>query len=76
MQVSVDLSIVDIDVPFNLIFAIGATTNFYSNLLVLAAVTWQVLFVSVPLVYLAIRLQVRFWFDESYFMILFFFLIS
>lgn len=73
MQVSVDLSIVDIDVPFNLIFAIGATTNFYSNLLVLAAVTWQVLFVSVPLVYLAIRLQVRFWFDESYFMILFFF---
>lgn len=65
MQVSVDLSIVDIDVPFNLIFAIGATTNFYSNLLVLAAVTWEVLFVSVPLVYLAIRLQVRFWFDRD-----------
>jgi hypothetical protein len=52
------LSIVDLDVPFTLIFAVGATTNAYSNLGVLAVVTWQVLFVSIPMVYLAIRLQV------------------
>lgn len=58
LQVSVDLSIVDLDIPFSLVFAVGATTNFYSNLSVLAVVTWQILFVAIPLVFLAIRLQV------------------
>ncbi|PHU23197.1 ABC transporter C family member 10 [Capsicum chinense] len=57
MQVSSDLSIVDLDIPFNLVFAFGATINFYSNLLVLAVVTWQVLIISIPMVYLAIQLQ-------------------
>ncbi|OIT33165.1 PREDICTED: ABC transporter C family member 10-like [Nicotiana attenuata] len=56
-RVSSDLSIVDLDIPFNLVFAFGATTNFYSNLTVLAVVTWQVLVISVPMVCLAIRLQ-------------------
>ncbi|GMI99648.1 multidrug resistance-associated protein 14, ATP-binding cassette C10 [Hibiscus trionum] len=56
-RVSVDLSIVDLDVPFSLIFACVATMNAYSNLGVLAVVTWQVLFVSVPVIYAAIRLQ-------------------
>ncbi|KAJ6760212.1 ABC TRANSPORTER C FAMILY PROTEIN [Salix purpurea] len=56
-HVTSDLSIVDLDVPFTLILAVGATTNVYSNLGVLAVVTWQVLFVSIPMVYLAIRLQ-------------------
>lgn len=59
MQVSSDLSIVDLDIPFNLVFAFGATTNFYSNLIVLAVVTWQVLAIAIPMVYLAIQLQVR-----------------
>lgn len=63
-RVSADLSIVDLDVPFNLIFAVGATTNFYSNLMVLTAVTWQILVVSIPLVYLAIRLQ-RYYFASA-----------
>ncbi|PHT87427.1 ABC transporter C family member 10 [Capsicum annuum] len=56
-RVSSDLSIVDLDIPFNLVFAFGATINFYSNLLVLAVVTWQVLIISIPMVYLAIQLQ-------------------
>ncbi|XP_004234191.1 ABC transporter C family member 10 [Solanum lycopersicum] len=56
-RVSSDLSIVDLDIPFNLVFTFGATTNFYSNLMVLAVVTWQVLAISIPMVYLAIRLQ-------------------
>lgn len=63
-RVSQDLSIVDLDVPFSLIFAVGATTNAYSNLTVLAVVTWQVLFVSIPMVYLAIRLQ-RYYFASA-----------
>ncbi|KAJ6976843.1 ABC transporter C family member 10-like [Populus alba x Populus x berolinensis] len=63
-RVASDLSIVDLDVPFSLIFAVGATTNSYSNLGVLAVVTWQVLFVSIPMVYLAIRLQ-RYYFATA-----------
>jgi len=58
IQVSSDLSIVDLDVPFGLMFAAGASLNAYSNLGVLAAVTWQVLFVIVPMMVLALRLQV------------------
>lgn len=56
-RVSADLTIIDLDLPFTLIFALGATTNFYSNLGVIAVVTWQILFVAIPMVYLAIRLQ-------------------
>lgn len=56
-RISSDLSIVDLDIPFSIIFACGATINAYSNLGVLAVVTWQVLFVSIPVVYVAIRLQ-------------------
>ncbi|KAG1335150.1 ABC transporter C family member 10 [Cocos nucifera] len=56
-RVSSDLSIVDLDVPFSLIFSINATMFLYSNIGVLAVVTWQVLFVAIPMVYLAIRLQ-------------------
>ncbi|CAA3016437.1 ABC transporter C family member 10-like [Olea europaea subsp. europaea] len=63
-RVSVDLSIVDLDVPFNLIFTLGSTTNAYANLAVLAVVTWQVLFVSIPMVFLAIRLQ-RYYFSSA-----------
>uniref|UniRef100_A0A0D9XP74 ABC transporter C family member 13 n=1 Tax=Leersia perrieri TaxID=77586 RepID=A0A0D9XP74_9ORYZ len=56
-RVSSDLSIVDLDVPFFFMFSMNATLNAYSNLGVLAVVTWQVLFVSVPMIILAIRLQ-------------------
>jgi hypothetical protein len=52
------LSIVDLDVPFTFVFAVGAGFNAYSNLGVLAVVTWEVLFVSVPMMILAIQLQV------------------
>ncbi|XP_062228125.1 ABC transporter C family member 10-like isoform X2 [Phragmites australis] len=56
-RVSSDLSIVDLDVPFAFMFSISASLNAYSNLGVLAVVTWQVLFVAVPTIVLAIRLQ-------------------
>ncbi|KAK4734645.1 hypothetical protein R3W88_008906 [Solanum pinnatisectum] len=56
-RVSSDLSIVDLDIPFNFIFTFGSTTNFYSNLTVVAIVTWPVLVISIPMLYLAIQLQ-------------------
>ena len=46
--------------------AFGAAANFYANLVVLAVVTWQVLFVSVPMVYIAFRLQVIYQFFSSF----------
>ncbi|KAM7463733.1 hypothetical protein LguiA_031854 [Lonicera macranthoides] len=63
-RVSSDLSIVDLDLPFSLIYSVGTTTHTYANLGVLAIVTWQVLFVSIPMVYLAIRLQ-RYYFSSA-----------
>jgi hypothetical protein len=58
MQVSSDLSIVDLDVPFAFMFSISASLNAYSNLGVLVIVTWQILFIAVPMIVLATRLQV------------------
>lgn len=58
MQVSSDLSIIDLDVPLVIMFTSSASLNAYSSLGVLAVVTWQVLFVSVPMIVLAITLQV------------------
>ncbi|XP_071709505.1 ABC transporter C family member 10 [Rutidosis leptorrhynchoides] len=63
-RVSVDLSIIDLDIPFNFLFAVAATSNFYTTLGVLAFVTWQVLFVSIPLIYVAFRLQ-RYYFSSA-----------
>nr|XP_048326132.1 ABC transporter C family member 10-like [Ziziphus jujuba var. spinosa] len=63
-RVSSDLSTVDTDIPFSLIFAVGASVNALSNLGVLAVITWQVLFVSIPTIYLALRLQ-RYYFSTA-----------
>ncbi|KAK8921665.1 ABC transporter C family member 10 [Platanthera zijinensis] len=45
-RVSSDLSIVDLDVPFSLIFSISATLNAYSNLGILAVLTWQAYYLA------------------------------
>ncbi|KAJ4954025.1 hypothetical protein NE237_030857 [Protea cynaroides] len=56
-RVSSDMSIVDLDVPFSLIFTVGSATNVCVSLGVLAVVTWQVLFVSISMIYLTLYLQ-------------------
>nr|QGP74113.1 ABCC transporter [Sedum alfredii] len=56
-RVSSDLSVVDLDIPMSMILTVGSTTNCYNILGVLAVITWQVLFISIPLLYIAIRLQ-------------------
>ncbi|KAI3876739.1 hypothetical protein MKX03_019508 [Papaver bracteatum] len=56
-RVSSDLSIVDLDIAFNLIFAIVVTTNTYITLGVLAVITWQVIIVCIPMVFSVIYLQ-------------------
>ncbi|RZC91261.1 hypothetical protein C5167_027324 [Papaver somniferum] len=57
IQVSSDSSIVDLDVPFSLVLAIITTLNTCTSLGVMAVITWQVLFVTIPMVCLVIYLQ-------------------
>ncbi|WVZ15493.1 hypothetical protein V8G54_013059 [Vigna mungo] len=56
-RVSSDLSIMDLDIPFILSFTMVGVIYLCSNLTVLAIASWQVLVVSLPMVYAAIRLQ-------------------
>ena len=58
LQVSSDLSIIDVDVPFAFMFGLSSSLNAYSNLGVIVVVTWEVLLVSVPMIVLSIWLQV------------------
>uniref|UniRef100_A0A803PPY8 ABC-type xenobiotic transporter n=1 Tax=Cannabis sativa TaxID=3483 RepID=A0A803PPY8_CANSA len=57
IKVSSDLSLVDLDVPFTLCIAIGTCINVITNLGVLAVITWQIIIIAVPTVYLAFLLQ-------------------
>ncbi|CAA2996084.1 ABC transporter C family member 10-like [Olea europaea subsp. europaea] len=63
-RVSSDLSLLDLDVPHILMVAVATTINFYSNLAVLAVANWQVLFVSIAMVFLVICIQ-RHYFQVS-----------
>uniref|UniRef100_A0A803M010 ABC-type xenobiotic transporter n=1 Tax=Chenopodium quinoa TaxID=63459 RepID=A0A803M010_CHEQI len=56
-RISSDLSIVDLDIPFIFMTTFGATAVAYTNLVVLTIVTWQVFLISIPVIYMAIRLQ-------------------
>ncbi|XP_050230621.2 uncharacterized protein LOC126679597 [Mercurialis annua] len=56
-RVSSDLSIIDTELPYKMPVASGTTINTYLNYAVLAFLTWPVLFVIIPMVYLSILLQ-------------------
>ncbi|KAI6707125.1 hypothetical protein NL676_010087 [Syzygium grande] len=56
-RVSSDLSIIDVDVAFKLTIALGSTMNTYSNFLILAFLTWPVLVVIIPMIYLTLIIQ-------------------
>ncbi|XP_056173981.1 ABC transporter C family member 10-like [Syzygium oleosum] len=56
-RVSSDLSIIDVDVAFKLTIALGTTMNTYSNFLILAFLTWPVLLVIIPMIYLTLIIQ-------------------
>ncbi|XP_045811470.1 ABC transporter C family member 10-like [Trifolium pratense] len=56
-RVSSDLSIVDLDISFNLTYVVGSTISCYMDLIVLTSFTWQVLFVTIPMAYVIVKLQ-------------------
>ena len=60
MQISSDLSTIDLDIPFSIQATFATTAAVFVNLGVLTAIVWQVLFVTLPVIYIAVRLQVIF----------------
>ncbi|CAK8532631.1 unnamed protein product [Lathyrus sativus] len=56
-RVSSDMSIVDLDVGFNLTYYVASTINYCASLIVLTSIAWQVLFLCIPMAYVTIRLQ-------------------
>lgn len=57
-RVSLDLNVLDIEAAFRLTIAVGSTMNTYFSILVLVILTWPVVFVVVPMIYLTIITQV------------------
>ncbi|PON43846.1 ATP-binding cassette containing protein [Parasponia andersonii] len=56
-RVSSDMNIIDLEVPLKLIVACAGTINTYTIFGLLAFLTWPVLFVIVPMIYITILLQ-------------------
>nr|WDD38969.1 ABC transporter C family member 3 [Fagopyrum tataricum] len=63
-RVSSDLNMVDLDVPNNIMMAIGSSSSVTLNLAMLIFITWQVLFFSIPMMCLAFQLQ-RYYFATA-----------
>ncbi len=52
------MNVVDIDVAYKLSSVLVSTMTAYSIYVILAIITWPVLFVIIPMVYLTVLLQV------------------
>ncbi|XP_019170237.1 PREDICTED: ABC transporter C family member 10-like isoform X2 [Ipomoea nil] len=63
-RVSLDLSVVDLDLSFRFSQAVSVTLTTYFSLGALAALTWPILIVIIPTVYVTILLQ-RFYFATA-----------
>ncbi|PSR91457.1 ABC transporter C family member 10 like [Actinidia chinensis var. chinensis] len=63
-RVSSDLSVVDLELAFMFTVSIGTTMNTYFSFGILAILTWPILFVIIPMVFLTILLQ-RFYFASA-----------
>ncbi|EFJ30140.1 ATP-binding cassette transporter, subfamily C, member 24, SmABCC24 [Selaginella moellendorffii] len=57
-RLSVDLSILDLDIPFSFGFSISAFLSALANLGMTSSVTWQILVIVVPMMYINRLLQV------------------
>lgn len=56
-RVSSDFSILDMDVAFAFGFSIAASMNALTNVAVNTSITWQILFIVIPFIYAARKLQ-------------------
>jgi ABC-type multidrug transport system fused ATPase/permease subunit len=63
-RVSSDLSIVDLELAFRLNITVGTTMNTYFSFGILVVLTWPILFVLVPMIYIVIVIQ-KFYFASA-----------
>lgn len=56
---SSDLSIVDLELAMKFTVGIGTTMNTYFSFGILTFLTWHILFIIIPTVYVTILLQVK-----------------
>uniref|UniRef100_A0A2N9FIA9 ABC-type xenobiotic transporter n=1 Tax=Fagus sylvatica TaxID=28930 RepID=A0A2N9FIA9_FAGSY len=62
--VSSDLTVIDLDLAFRLSSSLGTVIVSYSGYAILAILTWPILFIIIPMVYLTILLQ-RYYFASA-----------
>lgn len=53
------MSVLDLDIPFALAFALSGLIDVITTILVMATVTWQVLLVAIPIILAARYFQVK-----------------
>jgi hypothetical protein len=58
VQASSDLSILDFDIPYSMAFVAAGGIEVVTTVLVMGAVTWQVLVVAIPVTITMIYVQV------------------
>ncbi|XP_021818604.1 ABC transporter C family member 10-like [Prunus avium] len=56
-RVSTDMNIIDLEVAFKLGISVGATLMTYSIFLVLVSITWPIVFLIIPIIYVTVLLQ-------------------
>ncbi|THU52387.1 hypothetical protein C4D60_Mb10t03460 [Musa balbisiana] len=56
-RVSSDLSILDFDIPYSIVFVLAGSIELSGIIIIMASVTWQVLIVAVPVMILMIFVQ-------------------
>lgn len=57
LQLSTDLSVLDLDLSFRFSQAVASTLTTYFSLGILAALTWPILIVIIPTIYMTVILQ-------------------
>ena len=59
MQASSDMSVMDFQVPYSLVFTLVSAIEVIGTVSVMAIVTWQVLIIAIPIIFVAGHVQVN-----------------
>ncbi|KAG6538857.1 ABC transporter C family member 8-like [Zingiber officinale] len=56
-RASSDLSILDFDIPYSIVFVIAGSTELIATIIIMASVTWQVVIVAIPVLIIMVFVQ-------------------
>lgn len=57
-QASSDMSTLDFDIPYTLTFVISGTIEVLATLIIMTAVTWELVIIAIPAIVLIVYIQV------------------